>query len=463
MKVGQMNRDGFLLSKTSMWTNNKPLVLKLKVQLGTCQVQKKSMILTGMLGCHAAVESTPAQQNMSAFSFFKEYIQPSAELGQTCLLFKMYQYQKCCPTQARDKPRSRRSASTVKRCALLKMLQLNTSLSSHAHVPKGNPKHVQMHIHVIAWNSSVCGAPCSWGLWTTWIPMVCAIWLRRLVSGKLSVAAAADCASAFQCDEVVKVVEFSWCTVLKKSWVPMVNVFDLFFILHTSICAGEQFADGKLHPAWFLPMVKTSCPNHNCGGSCAVGCEPNRAWLLLHKQEKYDVDFSCVAQRYARCTTQSWAWSIFVLYLWMGLKKNGCMKPCLIHAWSYTCSMRMQMHDDELRFWQNAWGLGPDWGDLWRARGCGELAESHVPIIVHEDGVPHFSGGPAEKCQHLINLTCGERCRDFFVIINRTYWPRDPTATILELVNWMRTCWLVENKTMHCSNGNVQKSPMPHG
>ena len=42
-----------------------------------------------------------------------------------------------------------------------------------------------------------------------------------------------------------------------------------------------------------------------------------------------------------------------------GIEKNGCMKPCLIHAWSYTCSMRMQMHDDELRFWQDAWGLGP--------------------------------------------------------------------------------------------------------
>ena len=46
-------------------------------------------------------------------------------------------------------PRSRRSASTVKKCALLKMLQLNTSLSSHAHVLKGNPKHVQTHIHVM--------------------------------------------------------------------------------------------------------------------------------------------------------------------------------------------------------------------------------------------------------------------------------------------------------------------------
>ena len=31
---------------------------------------------------------------------------------------------------------------------------------------------------------------------------------ENIGSGKLSVAAAADCASAFQCDEVVKVMEF---------------------------------------------------------------------------------------------------------------------------------------------------------------------------------------------------------------------------------------------------------------
>ena len=37
-------------------------------------------------------------------------------------------------------------------------------------------------------------------------------------------------------------------------------------------------------------------------------------------------------------------------------------------------------------------GSQTDWADLWRARGCNDLATSHVPIIVHEDGVPHFSG-----------------------------------------------------------------------
>lgn len=37
-------------------------------------------------------------------------------------------------------------------------------------------------------------------------------------------------------------------------------------------------------------------------------------------------------------------------------------------------------------------GLPADFGKLWRASGCDELASTHVPIIIHEDGVPHFSG-----------------------------------------------------------------------
>ena len=40
-------------------------------------------------------------------------------------------------------------------------------------------------------------------------------------------------------------------------------------------------------------------------------------------------------------------------------------------------------------------GTDSDWADLWRACGCDEQATTHVPIIVHEDGVPHFSGAPA--------------------------------------------------------------------
>lgn len=39
-------------------------------------------------------------------------------------------------------------------------------------------------------------------------------------------------------------------------------------------------------------------------------------------------------------------------------------------------------------------GTAADWADLWRACGCDEQATTHVPIIVHEDGVPHFSGAP---------------------------------------------------------------------
>ena len=37
-------------------------------------------------------------------------------------------------------------------------------------------------------------------------------------------------------------------------------------------------------------------------------------------------------------------------------------------------------------------GSWADFGSLWRASGCDELASTHIPIIIHEDAVPHFSG-----------------------------------------------------------------------
>ena len=99
----------------------------------------------------------------------------------------------------------------------------------------------------------------------------------------------------------------------------------------------------------------------------------------------------------------------------------------------------MQMYD-ELRFWQNAWGPGPI------GATCGVPvavanwhAESHVPIIVHEDGVPHFSGGPTENtsmafCHVMYGVPAG-----VFVIIRCKCWPRIYSNN-LELVNWMCTC-----------------------
>ena len=41
-------------------------------------------------------------------------------------------------------------------------------------------------------------------------------------------------------------------------------------------------------------------------------------------------------------------------------------------------------------------GSKADWADLWCASGRPALATTHVPIIVHEDAVPHFSGAKAE-------------------------------------------------------------------
>lgn len=40
-------------------------------------------------------------------------------------------------------------------------------------------------------------------------------------------------------------------------------------------------------------------------------------------------------------------------------------------------------------------GSAEDWVDLWCASGREDM-RAHVPIIVHEDAVPHFSGPWAE-------------------------------------------------------------------
>ena len=43
-------------------------------------------------------------------------------------------------------------------------------------------------------------------------------------------------------------------------------------------------------------------------------------------------------------------------------------------------------------------GSPDDWAELWRASGRGEMATTHIPIIVHEDAVPHFSGALGYVC-----------------------------------------------------------------
>lgn len=43
-------------------------------------------------------------------------------------------------------------------------------------------------------------------------------------------------------------------------------------------------------------------------------------------------------------------------------------------------------------------GSWDDFGKMWRASGCDELASTHVPIIIHEDGVPHFAGLCVIEC-----------------------------------------------------------------
>ena len=47
-------------------------------------------------------------------------------------------------------------------------------------------------------------------------------------------------------------------------------------------------------------------------------------------------------------------------------------------------------------------GSEDDFGKIWRASGRDHMASTHIPIIIHEDGVPHFSGIWA--CMHEVRF-----------------------------------------------------------
>lgn len=47
-------------------------------------------------------------------------------------------------------------------------------------------------------------------------------------------------------------------------------------------------------------------------------------------------------------------------------------------------------------------GSEDDFGKIWRASGRDHMASTHIPIIIHEDGVPHLSGIWA--CMHEVRF-----------------------------------------------------------
>ena len=86
-------------------------------------------------------------------------------------------------------------------------------------------------------------------------------------------------------------------------------------------------------------------------------------------------------------------------------------------------------------------GSPDDWAELWRASGRGEMATTHIPIIVHEDAVPHFSGA--------LGYVCSTYCFPTFlscVCPNIVF--RGSTATIW---SWSTGCVRGDSwKTRHC-------------
>lgn len=55
------------------------------------------------------------------------------------------------------------------------------------------------------------------------------------------------------------------------------------------------------------------------------------------------------------------------------------------------------LHEAGLQALSECLGSRDDWAELWRASGRGEMANTHVPIIVHEDAVPHSLDLPQQS------------------------------------------------------------------
>lgn len=73
------------------------------------------------------------------------------------------------------------------------------------------------------------------------------------------------------------------------------------------------------------------------------------------------------------------------------VQRKTCFWVCffdVVHDLGLVSSTHVKVFRECLGSWA-------DFRDLWRASGCDErdeLAQSHIPIIIHEDAVPHFSG-----------------------------------------------------------------------
>ena len=63
-----------------------------------------------------------------------------------------------------------------------------------------------------------------------------------------------------------------------------------------------------------------------------------------------------------------------------------------------TLNMFLGITVDNPQVMKECLGSWSDFGDLWRANESSELASTHIPMIFHEDAVPHFSGTLAKKC-----------------------------------------------------------------
>ena len=111
-----------------------------------------------------------------------------------------------------------------------------------------------------------------------------------------------------------------------------------------------------------------------------------------------------------------------------------------------TAAISMVLPSDHLRALHEAGpnvlleclGSWKDFGAVWHAAGCGEISSTHVPLIIHEDAVPHFSGSTATVWSWSTGCVRGDswKTRQAIAIMGTSEVTDDTRACICRVLAW---------------------------
>lgn len=96
------------------------------------------------------------------------------------------------------------------------------------------------------------------------------------------------------------------------------------------------------------------------------------------------------------------------------------------------------LHDQGPEVMDECLGSWADFSAMWHASGCGELSSTHVPIIIHEDAVPHFSGSTATIWSWSTGCVQGDawKTKHAITVIGTPHITEDTRQEICRILAW---------------------------